>query len=65
VQYREELILNMTVFSLWSGRGRYRGEVRMNIILFRVRQRVIGRRTVTLCYCGFCEGLSECNREEI
>ena len=58
-QYREQLILNVTVFVVRFWGGEYREELILNVTVFvvRVLVRAILRGTDTECYCVCCEGL--------
>jgi hypothetical protein len=48
-----------------SGGGQYRKELILNVTVFVVRvwRRTIKRGTDTECYCDFCEGLAQGNKE--
>jgi len=63
--YREEPILNVTVFVVRSGGGQYREELILNVTVFVVRVwwRAIQRGPGTECYCACCECLVEGNTE--
>ena len=58
-QYKEELILNVTVFVVRVWGKQYREVLIMNITVFfvRVRRRPIQKGTDTENYCVCCEGL--------
>jgi len=64
-QYREELLLSVTVFVVWVWGGQYREELILNVTVIVVGdwRKAIERGTDTECYCVCCEGLAEGNRE--
>jgi len=63
--YREELILNVSMFVVRVWWRQYREELILNITVFVVRVwwKAIQRGTDTECYCVCCEFLVEGNTE--
>jgi hypothetical protein len=63
-EYREELILNITVFVVSVCVVEYREELILNVTVFVVSfgVRSIYRRTDTACYCVCCEFRVEGNK---
>ena len=64
-QYRQELILNVTLCFVRVWGGQYREELIVNVTVFvvRVRKTEILRGNGAECYCVDSEGLTEGNIE--